>query len=448
MLVACVLLSAIPLKGQTVGSPEPLQLMVDLARFRGGDDEHVYVEVYYGFAHNALTYKSDSIGTSGALDITIVIYQGDSLVAGDRWLVPHRHDDSTAGDESMSLVGHFTSQLRGANYVLKVLGRDRHDPTRRDSIIMDLPIRPYPGTTQVISDIEFASVIRPGKQGGQFYKNTLEVIPNVSGLYGPGQPCYYYAEAYNLSPDDKPGTYTVRTTVFDAVGREVASRVRAKRNTGESSVLVDQLAVDTVRTGTYTLVLALVDTGGRTLSTSGKKFFVYNPALGVDSTLLTSASGLPIPIYLSMGEPELDREFDWLRYEAGPEERDSYERLEGADAKRRFLSDFWRKRPAGVREEYLARVHYVNAAFALGSKEGYRTDRGRVYITYGPPDDIDRHPSEVDSRPYEIWSFNAIQGGVTFVFVQRTPGGDHELVHSTHRNELHDENWDRQGITR
>ncbi len=86
--------------------------------------------------------------------------------------------------------------------------------------------------------------------------------------------------------------------------------------------------------------------------------------------------------------------------------------------------------------------------FAVMGREGYRADRGRVHIVYGPPDDIERHPNETDSRPYEIWSYNNIQGGVIFVFVQKNSGGDYELVHSTHRNELRDDNWDRVGVTR
>ena len=77
-----------------------------------------------------------------------------------------------------------------------------------------------------------------------------------------------------------------------------------------------------------------------------------------------------------------------------------------------------------------------------------KTDRGRVVIVYGQPDDIDRHPNETEVRPYEVWSYNNIQGGVIFVFVLRNAAGDYELVHSTHRDELHDENWDRVGVTR
>jgi len=117
------------------------------------------------------------------------------------------------------------------------------------------------------------------------------------------------------------------------------------------------------------------------------------------------------------------------------------------DAKRKFLRDFWAKRPAGSRDLYLKRVANANTAFAEMGREGYNTDRGRVQIMYGVPDDIDRHPNESGTRPYEVWSYNNIQGGVVFVLVERQNSGGYDLVHSTHRNELHDENWGRYAQT-
>jgi len=117
--------------------------------------------------------------------------------------------------------------------------------------------------------------------------------------------------------------------------------------------------------------------------------------------------------------------------------------LQGVDSKRKFLTSFWRRRPTGMRDAYMARVAHANQNFHMMGRKGYRTDRGRVYIVYGPPDDYERHPNEPESRPYEIWTYNSIQGGVEFDFVLRSPGGDYELVNSTHRNELHDTNWQR-----
>jgi hypothetical protein len=112
------------------------------------------------------------------------------------------------------------------------------------------------------------------------------------------------------------------------------------------------------------------------------------------------------------------------------------------------MAEFWQRRPLGLKQEYLKRVAYANSHFNILGRQGYLTDRGRVYVVYGTPDDYDRHPNEPEYRPYEIWTFNQIQGGVIFVFVQRSSGGDYELVHSTHRNELRDENWARIALSR
>jgi len=234
---------------------------------------------------------------------------------------------------------------------------------------------------------------------------------------------------------------TMETVVSDAVGKEVLSRERPKKRSGESAVLIDQFPAGRFKSGTYSLNVALLDSSKRPLAQSARKFYVYNPTLGVDSTLLALGSGVPLAVYTTMEEQELDRDFKWARYEVTEQEQSQYKQLTGPDVKRKFLSDIWRHRPPGAREVYMARVTHANESFGMLGREGYRTDRGRVYIMYGPPDDIERHPNESDTKPYEVWTYNNIQGGVEFDFLQRIQGSDYELVNSTHRNELHDANW-------
>jgi GWxTD domain-containing protein len=299
-----------------------------------------------------------------------------------------------------------------------------------------------------LSDLELATSIRRGQEGSPFYKNTLEVIPNVEGIFSEEQRCFLYAEAYNLLVDEKEGNYFVRTGVYDAAGREVISRERPRKRLRESSVSVDNISVSQLRSGTYTLAMALLDSVKNVVSSSGKKFFVYNPTLGIDSTLLSLDRSLALNEYSTMEEPEIDQEFAWVRYAATEDEKDQYEQLQGTESKGKFLAEFWRRRPLGLKEEYLKRVATANRDFRVLGRQGYKTDRGRVHILYGPADDYDRHPNETNSRPYEIWTYHSIQGGVIFVFVQRQSGGDHELVHSTHRNEISDQNWQRFAVTR
>lgn len=445
----CVLLwcAFVQMLGQTISPREPLRLRVDAARFRG-DEQSVYVEVYYSFPQAGLLYRADSTVFTGGVDLSVSVALRDSMVYADRWLVPHILSDTSKLSAGTNLVGVANFPLGPGDYRLKVLGRDRNDASRKDSVVLRLPIRLPDKENVSLSDLQLASSIGAGSKGTPFYKNTLEVIPNVEGVYTQDQRCYYYVEAYNLLTGSDRSDYVVRSVVFDAVGREVISREKPKKRLNESSVIVDNVTAAKLRTGTYTLALALVDSSRKVMASAGKKFYVYNPTLGIDSTLLTLSKAAVVNDYTTMDEQGMDTEFSWSRYEASESEKDQYNKLKGDEAKRKFLSDFWRRRQLGLKEEYLKRVAYTNANHRILGREGYKTDRGRVYIVYGPPDDYDRHPSDSDTRPYEIWTYNSIQGGVIFVFVLRQSGGDYELVHSTHRNELHDENWGRFALTR
>ena len=75
--------------------------------------------------------------------------------------------------------------------------------------------------------------------------------------------------------------------------------------------------------------------------------------------------------------------------------------------------------------EFLNRFQYVMKNFS-GPLKGYRTDRGRIYIKYGPPDYIEDHPYEWGSYPYQIWYY--INLGKKFLFVDKTGFGDYELT--------------------
>lgn len=445
IVLACL---AGPVFGQAYAPSEKLTLTADVYRFRGGDDRNTLVEIAYAFAERTFTYKTDSAGLSATADMTVSVMLKDSLVHAERWLIPHTVRDTSSFSNGLNLVGVYKMQLEEGDYILHILVRDRNAPLRRDSLAMRLPIRTLKTTTPVLSDLELASVIRQGKKDGIFYKNTLDVVPNVGGMFSEDQECYYYVEAYNLQAGSDTGDYITRTNLFDAIGKEVITRDRTRKRVGESSVIIDHFPAKTLRTGTYTVTLSIMGSDGKAVSTSGRKLFVFNPTLGVDSTLMTTAASMPMPQYMSMDESEMDREFQWARYTCLDDEKEQYGSLKGVDAKRKFLSDFWRRRGPGDRELYLARIAYANTQFRVLTREGYRTDRGRVMVVYGEPDDIERHPNETETRPYEIWSYNNIQGGVIFVFVLRNAAGDYELVHSTHRNELQDENWDRIGITR
>ncbi len=433
---------------QTIEPTEAIRLHTDFARFRG-DEKNMFVEVYYSFPQRSITYKSEADGLRGGVDVTMVVLQKDSVVFADRWLVPHVVKDTNGMKAGMNLVGLTNIGLPEGEYTLKMVGRDRNNPVRKDSMSMRLPVKMVGQEKMTISDIELATKIKQqGNKASPFFKNTLEVVPAPEGLYGEEQKCFFYTEAYNLLAGGEHSDYYVKVVVLDAIGREVVSRERTRKRAGESAVIVDHLMMDQFKSGTYSLLIGLLDSNKKVVSSTEKKFYVYNRKLGVDSSLYSSTRSGSLSEYAGIEEPELNTEFDWARYEATDVEKGQFKTLTGVDAKRKFLADFWQKRGLGFKQEYLKRVAHANSQFNILGRKGFTTDRGRVYIIYGPADDYDRHPNESEYRPYETWTFQNIQGGVIFVFVQRSSGGDYELVHSTHRNELHDEQWSKYIQTR
>jgi GWxTD domain-containing protein len=103
-----------------------------------------------------------------------------------------------------------------------------------------------------------------------------------------------------------------------------------------------------------------------------------------------------------------------------------------ADSLAAFWDAFWLRRDpsAGTernenRDEFMRRVDYVNGAYSI-LESGWRSDMGRVYIRYGPPDQVDRVPFSSDGPPHEVWYYTA--RNLRFVFVDSEGFGRYRLI--------------------
>ena len=84
--------------------------------------------------------------------------------------------------------------------------------------------------------------------------------------------------------------------------------------------------------------------------------------------------------------------------------------------------------------------HAENRFVAGPRQRGSDTDKGRVYIKYGPPDDIDYHTSAAGDKPHEVWHYTT-RGNYRFIFRDRRGSGNYELVHSTYPGEAYNPYW-------
>ena len=154
---------------------------------------------------------------------------------------------------------------------------------------------------------------------------------------------------------------------------------------------------------------------------------------GEPSRLLTTSRSFIVRWRgLPRGVADLDLAVDQLQYIAKGSELDHIREATTAEEKQKRFLEFWKTKDPNPNtprnekmEEYYARVEYANKNFKHYI-EGWRTDMGMVYIRFGAPSNVDRHPFDIDSKPYEVWSYYKMN--FQFVFIDESGFGDYRLI--------------------
>jgi len=327
------------------------------------------------------------------------------------------------------------------DYVLEVVVIDSLVPSRRDSLTLPITVKPYAAST-ICSDLEPCSIIKASDQTNDpFYKNSLEVVPNPTLVFGvASHPVMFsYAEVYNVAPQQ---TYTVKTQVLGQDGKVVKETAKPRKFGVRNAIEVGTMNVSSIESGKYRVRLLIADEAGNSVAQAEKTFYIQKSQASSYSAKASELAGLS-------GE-ELATEFRQAQYAATDQEIKTFSQITSADGRREFLAKFWTEVEAGrlgqvgiPRAVYLQRVSTATQRFRVMGHQGWQTDRGRVYILYSDPDEIERFPSSFDSKPYEIWHYYGIENGIEFDFVDRSGFGDYVLVNSTRRGEIRDDDWKR-----
>jgi GWxTD domain-containing protein len=122
----------------------------------------------------------------------------------------------------------------------------------------------------------------------------------------------------------------------------------------------------------------------------------------------------------------LDEDVRWI---ITGEELSAFKKLSNNAERDQFIENFWQRRDPTpdtaeneYKEEHYRRIAYANEHYAAGMP-GWKTDRGRIYIMYGPPDSIDSHPmggpyqrsaeeggGQTETFPFEVWRYRYLEG--------------------------------------
>jgi GWxTD domain-containing protein len=87
----------------------------------------------------------------------------------------------------------------------------------------------------------------------------------------------------------------------------------------------------------------------------------------------------------------------------------------GDSSKEQYLAWFWGRRGRASLTEFARRMETAKQRYSTARTSGIKEDRGRIYVKYGEPDEVERTVIEVDRRPREYWKYYGL--GYTFVFI-------------------------------
>ncbi len=267
----------------------------------------------------------------------------------------------------------------------------------------------------------------------------------------------FYTEIYNsksvFAADS--GKFAVKYSLTDVKkGKVVANLQSIQRKKAEDIVpLLMNFDITGVPSGVYALNVEALNVKGEVVA-STKHVFQRNNPLGFDATMTLDEMILNSPFLGSIKDEATITEYiNCLRPIGNAAERryiDNQEKRQNAlDEKKRFFYTFWANRDAQSPDEawqiYREQVRIVNENFSSYAKKGYETDRGRVYLQYGPPNTRAERPNEAGNYPYEVWHYYKIDryNNKRFVFYSTNlSDNDYALLHSDMYGEPKNPQWE------
>lgn len=436
VLVAVLLpvwLGALPTK-----SSGEIEFWVDGAAF-AGKDGRTWQEIYWSFSPLQLGVRDSADQRLVGFRTEIKLWDSTgTLRAQESWnSVSTMPDSILAERRGIRQLDQITfPDLRPGRYKLAMAIHDLISG-RQGQLETELLVPGYEPQKVGLSQIELASEISADTTPSRFRKGALQISPRPERRFSEvtGDQLFYYAEIYD--PQGQASYVRVaynsaQDPTFRIVEQETLSGARGSR------IKYGGLSLKDLEAGFYRLHVQLLGARDKVLAASQANFIIERKALEV----------LPQQRKILEEQTALERQggefYNKIELIATQKELAEYGRL-GPEARKEFLRQFWKKRDPNPNtpenealEEHVKRYRYAEAMFREQNKPGSETDRGRMYIKYGPPDEIEKRILESGSNDVLIWRYN---NGQELIFSDRLGVGRFELVYDKQNPGRSDPNY-------
>ncbi|MEO6055503.1 MAG: GWxTD domain-containing protein, partial [Gemmatimonadales bacterium] len=447
-LAVLVGMTALAHRGQTQAAPDAGLVLRAVRSYRaeqGRTEVNAFVQVPYD------VLEPTGEGNTGALSYRVGVKVTDSTgltLLQQSW---HNHAPAAVRVPSAFAVEMVRFSLAPGRYDLEVNVEDSVSGRKVKSAVA---LEGYP-SAPAASDLLLSPQIRPVTTGDTVPRPAelrwgrmlvtaaarLELTPLRSTAF-------YLLEAYSA----KGAKGTLKVRVMDSTGKALTTTSGTPVTVpGGGGVLKGQLDLSGLPPGRYTMAASL-QLGGDTVERSA----AFDMA-GLDETLEKDVArreaslGTDEGYFDAMDEQALDVAKEPLMLIAESGELSKYGKDLSLRAKRRFLTEFWQQRdlqPGSpeneTRKRFYDAVAFANRSYGEKGKNappGWKTDRGRIYVRNGTPEERLQRPQAGRAPPYEVWRFRSPKDRY-YVFIDRANGlGNYQLVYSNDLKEQGQPNW-------
>lgn len=448
-----VVFFATNIQAQKTSIPKPkIGASVSYCVFTTPENQN-YFETYLTINSNTVLFKKNNNGKkSAAVEITMLLKKDTSIIQFDKYILNSQEMNDT-DKIAFNLIDLKRFSVPNGTYNLALELKDVNNIKNSVQAVIPIVIDVLQNEV-ALSDIQLIESYKKTTEQNIFSKNGYDMIPYTIDFY-PTQmsKLAFYTEVYNtpkiLVEEDFLINYSVRKSNSTEVVLNLNKFLKQKPK--PVNVVFADVDIAELPSGNYDLVIEIKNKKNEIIT--GKKIFFQRSNKNVKEVASNFALiDVNNTFVQKFSKEEIRYQLKSIYPIAGANEKEYMETLLKSDdmnLKQKFLLNFWTKRnktqPYEEWMKYTEEVKKVNSAYSTQISHGFETDRGRVYLQYGAPNDIQRANREPGTYPYEIWQYytlNESQKNVIFVFYNPDlVSNDYALIHSDARGELSDSRW-------
>jgi GWxTD domain-containing protein len=424
-----------------------------------------YLETYLSVVGSSVkAIKNQHSTYQGMVEIAMFFLQQGEIKAAKKYILNGPETVDSADLSNFIDLQRFA--LINGDYILEVTITDKNaaDPQpfiTKTPVHVDIPL-----DKAVISDIQFLESFSKSATPGMLTKSGYDLVPYVSAFFPDNiNKLKFYAEAYHTTKvvgEAQKLLISYFIESFDNKLKNTSYAAFTKPLSAEVNVVMGEFNIENLPTGNYNLVVEVRDKENKLLADKRSFFQRQNKEIPFNKERLQAidVSNSFVSNYKN-GDTLLDY-IRCLRPISSTSEIQFAENLlkeTKIELLQQYFYNFWTLRneldPKTTWLEYYREVVKVNKEFKSFGIKGYDSDRGRVYLQYGPPDMRNRLGMEPNTYPYEIWQYNSLvnksllltnannrQSNKRFVFCDRDIGSNrYSLIHSDARGEIRNNSW-------